>query len=295
MTVADRSLRRSKRENKYRNGRRANRETRVPFLSIVILLLIVLGCVFAGKIANHDPAGFYLKNLNEPPGKEFFFGTDSLGRDIFSMIWYGGRVSIVIGLLGAAVSAVIGTVYGCVSGMASDRMDFVMMRLTEMCGSIPSLLFVLILSAAFGGSNVFSIALIIGVTGWFGFARIVRSEVRQIRGSEYVLYARCSGGSFGYVMIHHLVPNLISPLMFVAVSAVGSSITAESTLSFLGLGLPVNVISWGSMLSLANKALIMNTWWVIVFPGLFLVTTLVCITNIGAYFRGEVNLGVSKL
>ncbi|BAK98443.1 putative oligopeptide ABC transporter permease protein [Oscillibacter valericigenes Sjm18-20] len=266
-----------------------------PILSLLVFLVIILGCIFAGKLANHDPSGFYLQNLNEAPSAEFRFGTDSLGRDIYSMIWYGGRVSIAIGFLGAAIIAVIGTAYGCISGTANDKVDSVMMRFTEICGSIPSLLFVLILSAVFRTQDVLSISLVIGITGWFGLARIVRSEVRQIRNSEYVLYARCCNGGFFYVMAHHLVPNFISAVMFIIVSFISSCMTTESTLSFLGLGLPVTVISWGSMLSLANKALIMNTWWVIIFPGLFLVVTLMCITNIGSFFRKEVNRKHSNL
>ena len=117
-----------------------------PVFSMFLLFLIVLGCVFANVVANHDPSGFYLQNLNTPPGKEFIFGTDSLGRDIYSLIWYGGRVSLGIGLLGAAIITVIGVTYGCISGTAGPKVDSVLMRFTEMCGSIPTLLLILILT-----------------------------------------------------------------------------------------------------------------------------------------------------
>ena len=266
-----------------------------PVFSAALLLLIVLGCVFAPVFANHDPAGFYLDACNVPPGAEFYFGTDSLGRDLYSIMFYGGRTSLTIGLLGAAIIAVIGTVYGCVSGVLPDRADAVMMRLVEAGGSIPSILLVLILSALFPSRNVFTLSFVIGVTGWFGMARIVRSEVRQIRNSEYALYARCTGGSFLYVMWRHLIPNVLSAVMFAVVSNISTCITMESTLSFLGLGLPVDVLSWGSMLSLANRALIMNTWWVIVIPGLFLAVTLLCMTSIGNYLRKETNRRHSNL
>jgi len=159
------------------------------------------------------------------------------------------------------------------------------MRLAELLGSIPSLLIVLILTAIFPAKNVFSMSAVIGVTGWLGLARLVRSEVRQIRNTEYVLYARATGGRFLYVMRRHLVPNFLSAVMFVVVSGVSSAIAMESTLSFLGLGLPVNELSWGSILSLANRALITNSWWLIVIPGLFLVVTLLCITDIGNRLR----------
>lgn len=266
-----------------------------PFISIILLVIIVGGCLFAEQLYNHDPSDFYLQNLNQVPGKEFYFGTDSLGRDIYSMIWYGGRASILIGLLSTVIITVIGITYGCVSGMCSEAIDAVMMRVAELLNSIPSLLLVLLLVSVTGEQNIVKISLVIGVTGWFGLARIVRSEVRQIRSSDYVLAARCMGSSFGHVMKKHLIPNFVSAIMFVVVSSISTSMSMESTLSFLGLGLPVDVVSWGSMLSLANKALLLNTWWVIIIPGLFLITTLICITNIGNYFRKETNKKPSNL
>lgn len=266
-----------------------------PVLSMAVFFLIAAGCILAPLIVNHDPTLFYLDALNQAPNGEYYFGTDSLGRDLYSIMFYGGRASIAIGLLSAAIMAVIGIVYGCISGTSYDQVDSVMMRITEMCGSIPSLLIILILTAIFPAGNIFSMSVVIGVTGWFALARIVRSEVRQIRNSEYVLYARCSSGGFLYVAWRHLIPNFLSAVMFVVVSNISSAMTTESTLSFLGLGLPVDVLSWGSMLSLANKALIMNTWWVIAVPGLFLVVTLLCITNIGNFIRQETNRKPSNL
>lgn len=256
-----------------------------PVAAIVILAMIVAGCVCAPLIASRDPAAFYLDALNQPPGREFYFGTDSLGRDLFSIMFYGGRASLGIGILGASVMAVIGILYGCVSGTASDRVDSLMMRGAEFCGSIPSILMVLILTAIVPAGDVVRMSVVIGITGWFSLARMVRGEVRQIRHSEYVLYARCTGGSFGYVMLHHLVPNCLPAVMFAMISNISAAIAMESTLSFLGLGLPPDQLSWGSILSLANRALLMNTWWVIVIPGLFLVVTLLCITDIGNYIR----------
>jgi peptide/nickel transport system permease protein len=260
-----------------------------PILSVIILGIIVLGCIFAEKVYNHDPTGFYLEHLSEPPNANFYFGTDSLGRDIFSMIWYGGLAYIMVGILSMAIMTIIGVSYGCISGISNSRIDSVMMRIPELINSVPILLLVLLLTSITGTQNILKISLVIGVTGWCALARLVRSEVRQIRNSEYVLAARCMGGGFLHITWRHLIPNFISAIMFVIVSSISSSISMESTLSFLGLGLPVNVISWGSMLSLANKALLLNTWWVIIIPGAFLITTLVGITNIAYYFRKEVN------
>lgn len=266
-----------------------------PIFSILLLSAIVLGCLAAPLMANHNPSDFYLMNLNEPPGREFFFGTDSLGRDIYSMIWYGGRASIAVGLMSMAIITVLGIVYGCVSGVSSPWVDALMMRVMELANSIPTLLVVLLLGALIPKQNVFTLSILIGCTGWFGLARIVRSEVRQIRNSEYVLAARCMGVGFGKIMWRHLIPNFLSAILFVVISSISSSMSMESTLSFLGLGLPVDQISWGSMLSLANRALLTNTWWVIVIPGIFLLLTLGAITSIGNYFRKEVNKGSSNL
>ena len=158
-----------------------------------------------------------------------------------------------------------------------------------------ALLVLLLAVSLLGPQNALSIALLIGVTGWFALARIVRGEVRQIRHSEYILASRCMGGSFGWIMRRHLVPNVVSAILFVVISAVSTSIAMESTLSFLGLGLPVDELSWGSMLALADKALLLNTWWVILIPGLFLVTALLCITSLGHHFRRNSVRGPSNL
>ena len=217
----------------------------------------------------------------------FSFGTDSMGRDIFSLIWYGGRASIIIGLLSAAIITVIGIVYGCISGVSGSFLDSAMMRITEVAGSIPSILLILLITGFFSSNNVLTLSLVIGITSWFNLARIVRSEVRQIRNQEYVLASRCMGARFGHIMLRHLIPNFVSAVMFVIISGISTSMTTESTLSFLGLGLPVEVVSWGSMLFKHSNGCMI--------PGLFLVITLLCITNIGHYFRKEVNRRPSNL
>lgn len=274
---------------------RRKRLHRLPVGSAAVLLLIGLGCLFAPLLANHDPSGFYLDHLNEPPSREFFFGTDSMGRDLFSMLWYGGRASLTVGLLSAALTAVLGIGYGCISGLASDTVDAVMMRVMEAAHSVPTLLYLLLLGAMLPKQNTYTLALLIGGTGWFALARLVRNEVRQIRTCEYVLAARCMGMGRWWMIRTHLLPNILPSILFALISSVGSSISMEATLSFLGLGLPVEVVSWGSMLSLANRALLLNTWWVIVFPGVFLLATLGGITGVGNYFRAEGNPACSNL
>ncbi len=266
-----------------------------PLKFIIIFLFIFLGCVFAPYIANHDPIAFYLDHLNQPPDSEFYFGTDSLGRDIFSVLWYGGRLSLMIGFLSAAVSSGVGIIYGCLSGTAPKWADTVLMRTAELLSSIPYLLLQLLLLGCIGDANVVSLSFVIGITTWMNLARVVRSEVRQIRKSDYVLASKIMGGNFFHVLWYHLLPNFISPVLFMIVSSVGLSMTMEATLSFLGIGLPTEVVSLGTMLSLSTRALLTNSWWVILIPGLFLIITLVCITHIGHHLRHEINRGSSNL
>ena len=256
-----------------------------PWVSVVLLVLIVVCCLFAECIMTKDPGYLDLKNYNVAPNAEFLFGTDALGRDIFSGIWYGGRISITIGFLATLISTCIAVVYGAVSGTAPGWLDGLMMRFTEIFLSVPGLLLVLFLQAILGQANVLTLSVVIGVTGWASIAKVVRTEVRQIRTSEYVVAAKCMGGNFFHILGRHLAPNFIASIMFMVVMNVRGAIGSESTLSFMGMGLPLEVISWGSMLSLAENALLTESWWIILIPGVFLVTLLMCLTNIGNYLR----------
>ena len=216
-------------------------------------------------------------------------------EDIFSMIWYGGRQSLFIGIAATVISTGIAIVFGTVSGMAPDWLDMLLMRATEILLSIPNLLTVIFLQAILGKANVFSLSFVIGITSWMSIAKIIRTEVRQLRNNEYVIAARCMGGGFFYILYKHLAPNFLSSIMFMVVMNIRSAIVEESTLSFIGIGLPLEVISWGSMLSLSEKALLTGAWWIILIPGVFLVVTLLCITSIGDCIRKKLNKQESNL
>lgn len=257
-----------------------------PVASMAVLAVILLGCLCCDFFIPKDPAYMDLARAVQPPGAEFWFGSDTMGRDIFSMIWYGGRVSLLIGVLSTAISTALAVLFGAASGLAPKWLDELLMRLTEIFLSIPSLLLIILLQAVLGKASVWSLALVIGVTSWTSIAKVVRAEVRRLRNCEYVLAARAMGGGFGHVLRKHLVPNFFSSIMFMVVMNVRSAIAAESTLSFIGIGLPLEVISWGSMLSLSEKALLSGAWWIILIPGVFLVVTLLCVTNVGNWLRG---------
>ena len=267
----------------------------LPVFSIAVLVLIILGCLFADVIATKDPAYLDLMNYTKAPNGEFLFGTDTLGRDIFSCIWYGGRVSLFIGFFATLISTVIAVVYGSISGISSDWVDTAMMRITEIFLSVPGLLVILFIQAILGDASILSLSVVIGITSWYSIAKVIRTEVRQIRKSEYVIASQCMGGSFLHILWHHLAPNFISAIMFMVVMNVRSAIASESTLSFMGMGLPLDVISWGSMLSLSERALMTKAWWIILIPGFFLVVLLVCLTNIGNWLRQSANRKESNL
>ena len=259
---------------------------RFPKMSAAVLLLIVLGCLFCDVFISGDPARMMLDQINTAPSSDHWFGTDTLGRAIWSLIWVGGRKSLLIGALATLISTLIAVIYGTISGLAGKTVDSLMMRFTEILLSIPSILLIVFMQAVIGQRNVIGISIIIGITGWMSIAKMVRTEVVRIRESDYVLISRMMGGSFIHVLRRHLAPNFFSTIMFMIVMNIRSAIVSESTLSFLGIGLPVEIITWGSMLSLSEKALLTGAWWIILIPGIFLVITLLCITSLGEYVRG---------
>ena len=275
--------------------KKVNRLKGFPWISVILMAAIVLCCLFAEAIMTKDPGYLDLKNFNVAPNAEFLFGTDALGRDIFSGIWYGGRISIMIGFLATLISTFFAVVYGSISGIAPVWLDALMMRFTEIFLSVPGLLLVLFLQAILGEANVLTLSIVIGVTSWASIAKVIRTEVRQIRNSEYVVASRCMGGKFFHILRCHLAPNFIASIMFMVVMNVRGAIGSESTLSFMGMGLPLEIISWGSMLSLSEKALLTESWWIILIPGAFLVTLLMCLTNIGNYLRKTANRKESNL
>jgi peptide/nickel transport system permease protein len=275
-----------------RSGRQARpaRQVRFPAISAAVFAVVAGACVLSPLWDGAGSARMAFDALDLPPSAAYPFGTDTLGRNIFDMIWHGGRVSIFIGLLATAVSTLIATVYGAVSGLTAEIVDSLMMRFVEILLSIPSILYVISIQAILGEPTWLSVSVVIGLTSWMNVAKMVRAEVLRVRRSEYVLSARQMGGGFLHIFARHLVPNFVPAVMFMVVYNIGQAIATEATLSFLGIGLPPSVVSWGSLMALSEKALLSGSWWIIVIPGFFLVLTLVCITNLGEYYRRRNNI-----
>lgn len=262
-----------------------HQEVMPPFIAATILGLIVLGCILANVITYREPSFMDYAHTNVSPNYDFAMGTDSMGRDIAAMVWFGGRVSLFIGVVSTLISTSLGILYGTISGLSHRWLDEIMMRITDILLSIPSILMLLFLQGLVGCDTPLRMAILIGITRWVPISKIVRTEVIHLKNSDFVVASRGLGGGFFHILIKHLFPNFIWSIMFMIVTDVGTAIGLESTLSFLGLGLPLEVISWGSMLSLAETAILSNHWWIIVIPGIFLISTLVCITDIGNYIR----------
>lgn len=258
-----------------------------PYFVMGLLGVIVLGCLFAELIMPYDPTKMNLAEVNQAPSAAHFFGTDTMGRDIYSMIWYGGRISLFIGCLATFISTGIAVVYGCLAGLAGEWGDNLLMRFTDILMSVPQILLVIFIQAVFGEPTAISMAIVIGMTSWMAVSKMVRSEVRQIRNSEYILAARMMGGGFFYILRTHLAPNFLPSILLMVVTNLGSAIAMEATLSYLGIGLPTNIISWGSLMSLSQKVLLTGSWWLLLLPGLFLIVTLICFTELGEWKRTD--------
>lgn len=262
-------------------------QRKVPLVSMVLLGMVILCSMLADVFAPYTQGVMDSGAINSPPNNVHLFGTDTMGRDVLSMLLYGGRASLLIGLLSGGISLLIGVIYGTAAGLSGRRMDDLLMRFAELLLSIPSILLILFLQAIWGQATWLSLAVVIGVIGWVQIAKTVRSEVRQIGRRDYVLAAKIMDAHFPYLLRRHLLPNFFSSILFMAVTNIGQAMLTESTLSFLGLGLPLTTVSWGSLLSLSQDALLTGSWWTILLPGLVLLMTLTSIAQIGEYLRGE--------
>lgn len=266
---------------------RSFRKNKLGLVGLAVLVVILFLAVFAPLLATADPVRQNLAAGSQklPPSFQHFFGTDDLGRDIWSRVLYGGRISLVVGFLTMVFSVVIGSLYGAVSGFYGGRVDQIMMRFVDIILSIPTL-FLLIILAAFVRPNPTGIALIIGLTSWMSIARLVRAEFLHLKSQEFVEAARVLGCSEPWVIIRHILPNVTAPIIVNATLMVASAILYESTLSFLGLGVSPPEFSWGSMLTDAqNIILLEKAPWTAFFPGLAIFLTVLAFSFVGDALR----------
>lgn len=258
-------------------------------LGLTIFLLVVIAAVFAPWVAPHDPLEQTLRISKQPPALTvegswaYPFGTDNLGRDILSRVIYGSRVSLTVGFFGVLIAASIGLVVGLIAGYAGGRADNIIMGLVNILLSLPYLLFVVFIAAILGRS-LLNVVLIFGITDSPLFVRITRGEVLRIRESGYVESAVSIGAQTGRILLRHILPNLIGPLITVATFEMSAMIFYEAGLGFLGLSVPPSVPSWGNMLSDGRKYLTFAPW-IATFPGLAIMITSLGMNLLGDWLR----------
>lgn len=257
---------------------------RLPLVSILLLLGILILCGFAEFFSLADPHQLRPDLSYIAPGSQALLGTDKLGRDLFSMILYGGRLSLFIGAGAACISTLIALVFGMLSVYANTVFSYLLLRLAQMILSVPQLLLMLLIQACLGKPQPFSLIAVIALTSWVPLFYVVRSELMRLKAAEFVLSAQLFGANKLYLLVKHMVPMIISPLIFMIVMNMRAAILSEATLSFLGLGLDVETVSWGSLITLSQEALFTPAWWMVIIPGACLVGTLLCINNLAHYF-----------
>jgi oligopeptide transport system permease protein len=248
-----------------------------------LLGVIVVLCVF-GSIVFRDSQNIQdLSVVRQPPGAHHWFGTDALGRDVFQRVLCGGGISLLVGAVATLVAVVIGTSYGLASGLAGGRTDNFMMRIVDILYGFPFIAFVVLLSVICGPSLTL-LFVAIGAVEWLTTARVVRGQVLGLKHQEFVLAARTCGASTGRILWHHLVPNVMGPVVIYASLTVPGIMLLEAVLSFLGLGVQPPNSSWGSLIQEGANNLETSPW-LLVFPGVFFVATLLALNLLGDGLR----------
>lgn len=254
--------------------------------ALFVLAVIVVAGVLAPLIAPYDPAAqpdiIGLKDL--PPSLAHPFGTDPYSRDVFSRVIYGARLSLLIGVLSTLVSLTFGVAYGAISGFIGGLLDSVMMRVLDALLAIPRLLLLMGILAASPQLSVGALIVFLGITGWFGLSRIVRGQVLALKHAEFVTAAQALGASKRRILVRHLLPNLVSPIVVAATLGVAHVIVLEAGLSYLGIGVPQPLASWGNIIQDGSDQ-IAALWWMSLFPGLMMVLTVMTLNILGEALR----------
>jgi peptide/nickel transport system permease protein len=252
---------------------------RLALASIGVVGALAALCAAAPLIAPFGFDAIDLDSIRQAPSVTHWMGTDDLGRDLLTRVLYGGRVSILIGLLAAVIGTGLGTVVGASAGYWGGRLDGVLMRATDVAYSIPALPLLIVLSSYAQGA-VGSMSLIIGLLSWMATARVVRAEVLGIREHAYVEAARGLGATDARILLRHVLPNTLGPVVVGATLAVGNAIVIESSLSFLGLGVQPPTPTWGNMLMDAQSTMASKPWLTL-FPGLAILAVVLAVNFIG--------------
>jgi peptide/nickel transport system permease protein len=283
------------------------RRSPMAVASALVALILIVAAVFAPWLAPHDPmdvASLSLADSFKPPlglpDAEWSnpLGTDNQGRDVLSAIMYGMRISLLVGFLATAFALVIGVAFGLLAGYAGGLADTILMRIADVQLTFPSILTALLVDGVITAAlprtmreslQIYVIIFAIGISLWPNFARTVRGSTLVERNKDYVMAARVIGVPSWRIMLSHVLPNVIGPVMVIATLGLGLAVIAEATLSFLGVGLPPTQPSLGTLVRFGNDFLFSGQWWVTVFPGLTLVLMVLAINLLGDWLRDALN------
>lgn len=247
--------------------------------ALVVLVMFALSFL-APVITPYEPNTLDAYHVLLPPSTAHWFGTDEVGRDVFTRMVYGARISLKVGFVAVGIATLIGTVVGLVAGYYGGWVDSLLMRLVDIMFCFPTF-FLILAVITLREPSIVNIMLIIGLTGWMGVARLVRAEVLSIRERDYVLAARAIGCSDMRIIFRHIMPNALGPVLVYATLGIAGAILTESSLSFLGIGVPPPTPSWGNILT-SGKEFIEFAWWLFLFPGLA-----ITLTTLSYYLVGE--------
>ena len=251
---------------------------------LTVTVLLVLVALLAPVISPGDPKETNLQAITLPPSRNHLLGTDDLGRDIASRIIHGSRISLNVGIVAQAISLAIGLTIGAIAGYYGGWLDNLLMRFTDIIFAFPTALFAIAVSAVFEKRTVVTLFLILGLIGWAGIARIVRATVLSVKEQEFAEAARALGGRDGRIILRHILPNSLAPVIVAASIGVAGNILTEAWLSFLGLGLEASVPSWGNMIRDGQQFITIKPW-ICFFPGLAIIVTVLAFNLLGDGLR----------
>lgn len=270
----------------WKETARAILKNKLALFGLGLLLIILFFAIFGPYFSDYSASEQDLTNANLAPSAEHWFGTDDLGRDVWTRTWYGARVSLTIGIVAALIDLLIGVTVGGVSGYMAgrgkfgDRVDNVLMRIVEVLYSIPYLLIVILLMVIME-PGVTTIIIALSITGWVGMARIIRGQVLKLKSQEYVLAAEKLGTSHGKIIAKHLIPNTMGVIIVNLTFTIPQAIFSESFLSFLGLGVQAPFASWGTMANDSLGVILSGQWWRLFFPALMISITMFAFNAFG--------------
>lgn len=252
---------------------------------VIVSTLVVVG-ILAPLLAPHDPNAQHLRSMLQSPewfGGDHFLGTDNLGRDILSRIIYGARVSLLVALAVVAISGIVGVSLGAISGYFGGKVDFSIQKLVEVVWAFPPLLLAIAI-LAFLGQGLFNLILALVAQRWIQYCRVVRGQTLSLRSRDFVTATQALGASDSRIIWRHIIPNIIQTSLVIGTFAMASAIISEASLSFLGLGVPPEIPTWGTMLADA-RIYISTAWWLALFPGLCIFLTVLGINLLGDALR----------